>query len=112
MSEKSFLDTLILRRKEKKLSQSELAKKAGVSRNYISQIERGNFWNVSIGVMFEICSALEMQMNLKLVNHESFQDFARPTPRAAELATPLSGEGFSKLLQLAGGEALQESPIR
>ena len=78
MSETSFLDRLILRRKEKKMSQSELAQKAGVSRNYISRIERGNFWHVSISTMYAICSALDMQMNIKLVNYESFPDFEAP----------------------------------
>lgn len=84
----AFVDTLVLRRKEKKLSQSELAKVAGVSRNYISQIERGKIDNVSYIVFDRICIALELSFFLGVEKYENFQDFARPTPRALDAATP------------------------
>ena len=87
----SFVETITLRRKEKKLSQSELAKAAGVSRNYISQIERGDIENVSYRVFFEICKALELSFFLGHEKYENFQDFARPTPRALDVATCLCG---------------------
>lgn len=70
MSEKYFIDTLVLRRHELKMSQSDLAKRAGVSRNYISQIERGKIYGVSFKVFRGICAALNLQFGLSAVKLE------------------------------------------
>ena len=47
------------------LSQSELAKAAGVSRNYISRIERGYIDNVSYKILQKICAKLGLTMEIK-----------------------------------------------
>lgn len=78
MSEQYFVDTLILRRHELRMSQSDLAKKAGVSRNYISQIERGQIDGVSFKVFYSICAALKLQFGLSAVKYELFRDFSAP----------------------------------
>lgn len=54
--------------------------------------------------------AHEMVVDIDFVS--GITTLRRPTPRALELATPLTGENFSKLLELAGGNALQEPPIQ
>ncbi len=46
------------RRKEKGISQTELAEFAGISRNYISLIERGEAKNISIKVINHLAIAL------------------------------------------------------
>ena len=48
------------RRKEKGLSQGEVAQRAGISRNYISLIERGEARNVSINIINQLAIALEI----------------------------------------------------
>jgi len=80
--EKSFVDLLYLRRKELRMSQSELAEASGVSRNYISQIERGDIDNVSFGVFFKICAALKMSMSVTAAS------YAAQPPRAVDAAMP------------------------
>jgi transcriptional regulator with XRE-family HTH domain len=46
------------KRKEKGMSQTELAEFAGVSRNYISLIERGEAHNISLRVINQLAVAL------------------------------------------------------
>jgi len=46
------------RRREEKLSQEELAQRVGISRNYLSQIERGQATNLSWQVMERLTSTL------------------------------------------------------
>ena len=52
-------------RKQKKLTQVELAKKAGISQQIISRIERGEE-NISIATLKGITNALKVKVNLKL----------------------------------------------
>jgi len=52
------------RRKELKLSQSELAKKIGKARPYISQVENGR--NLSLSNLVLIAKALGMSLELKV----------------------------------------------
>lgn len=49
---------VLLRRKELNLTQGELAEQAGISRNYVSLIERGEASNVSVKVLHGLASAL------------------------------------------------------
>lgn len=46
------------RRRQMKISQTELAKMAGISRNYVSLIERGEAQNISINVLNQLAAAL------------------------------------------------------
>lgn len=49
------------RRKAERLSQGELAQRVGISRNYLSQIERGESTNLSWNVRSKLCSLLGIQ---------------------------------------------------
>lgn len=49
------------RRLQEGLSQEELAQKVGISRNYLSQIERGQSTNLSWQVMERLTSTLGLQ---------------------------------------------------
>ncbi|NJM45599.1 MAG: helix-turn-helix transcriptional regulator [Alkalinema sp. RU_4_3] len=46
------------RRQQEKLSQQELADRVGISRNYLSQIERGESNNLSWNVRYKLSSVL------------------------------------------------------
>lgn len=78
MTVQRFLDKLVLRRHEKKMSQAELGKAAGVSRNYISMIERGFIDNVSFLVLAKICMALSMALTIDATNYEEFRRDVKP----------------------------------
>lgn len=49
---------VLKRRKELNLTQGELAEQAGISRNYVSLIERGEVRNVSVNVLNELATVL------------------------------------------------------
>jgi len=49
---------VLTKRKEKKLNQTELGEMAGISRNYVSQIERGEADNISMKVLNQLAVAL------------------------------------------------------
>ncbi|QYH38461.1 helix-turn-helix transcriptional regulator [Algoriphagus sp. NBT04N3] len=61
-----FGQRIRLVRKEKGLSQEELAEKSGLNRPYISAIEQGKR-NVSLEVMEKLAVALETEINLLLL---------------------------------------------
>jgi putative transcriptional regulator len=50
-------------RKQKKLTQEELAAAAGITRNYISKIENGTDVNVSLKVLSAIAKKLEVKIS-------------------------------------------------
>ena len=49
------------RRRAEKLSQSDLAEQVEISRNYLSQIERGEATNLSWNVRIRLCNSLGIQ---------------------------------------------------
>lgn len=51
-------EQILQKRKEMKLTQQEVAEKAGISRNYVSMIERGTATNMSFNVICELGIAL------------------------------------------------------
>jgi XRE family transcriptional regulator of biofilm formation len=51
---------VLRRRREKDLSQQELANLANVSRNYVSIIERGEAKNISVEVLVKMAKALNV----------------------------------------------------
>ena len=66
------------RRRAEKLSQSELAEQVDISRNYLSQIERGEATNLSWNVRIRLCNSLGIQEdgNVSKPLPESLQAFA------------------------------------
>ena len=60
MDAKLFGKNVLILRKERKLSQEQLANLAEVSRNYISMIERGEADNVSEVIIQKLAGSLEV----------------------------------------------------
>lgn len=58
MDAKELGRQVLMRRKELELTQGELAEQAGISRNYVSLIERGEARNVSVNVLHELATVL------------------------------------------------------
>lgn len=58
MDAKTFGSNVLIFRKERKLNQAQLAKTSGVSRNYISMIERGEAENVSDEIISRLAVGL------------------------------------------------------
>lgn len=54
------------RREELKMSQDELAEKAGISRQTVSAIETGKYENVMIGTLKAIARALSCELDFFL----------------------------------------------
>jgi transcriptional regulator with XRE-family HTH domain len=69
----NIADTIHMRRREKKLTEGELAKKAGVSRNTISIIERGE-GNPTIQTLDAISRSLELELQVSFKPWEQFKD--------------------------------------
>jgi len=55
-------------RKERKLSQEELAKRAGISRNTLSKLENGYIANISIVTFEKVLNILGYQIDIKQNN--------------------------------------------
>ena len=52
-------------RKEKKISQSQLAEKVGVSRQTLSKLENGEIGKISLQVFMKVLDALEQEMHIE-----------------------------------------------
>lgn len=66
MTPKSLADRVRERRIEEDLSQEELANKVGISRNYLSEIERGVATNLSWQVMERLTTELGLRAEQQL----------------------------------------------
>jgi transcriptional regulator with XRE-family HTH domain len=66
----SLSELVAIYRKRLNLSQAELAKRAGVSRNYISLIERGHIENVTLHVYQSVCRELGFDIQFNIVEKE------------------------------------------
>lgn len=56
-------------RKEKKMTQSQVAEKTGISQPNITRFESGNY-NPSLEMMVRIASAMDMKLEIKLVEKD------------------------------------------
>ena len=56
----TFGEEVMLQRKRTGLSQTELAERVGISRNYVSLIERGRLETVTLGVLMRLCDVLDI----------------------------------------------------
>jgi len=64
MTEREILGRLILSiRTSKRITQEQLAERAGITRNNLSRIENGKY-NTGIDIIIRIANALEMQLTL------------------------------------------------
>lgn len=55
-------------RKEKKISQENLAKTVGISRNTLSKLENGYIANISIVTLDRVLNVLNYQLDIKQSN--------------------------------------------
>lgn len=60
-------------RKQKNMSQEDLALECGVNKNYLSDLERGTR-NPTVKVMEKIAKALEIDLSTLFKGIESFED--------------------------------------
>ena len=65
-SAKTFADRLLLARRDMRWDQSELASKSGVSRGYISEIERGVKRNIGVEIVVSLADALGVSVSYLL----------------------------------------------
>jgi transcriptional regulator with XRE-family HTH domain len=62
----TFWEVLRLERERKGMSQEDLATFAGVSRSYVSMIERGFTDRVSMGILQSLCDVLGLEFVVSL----------------------------------------------
>lgn len=65
-SAKTFADRLLLARRDMRWDQGELASKSGVSRGYISEIERGVKRNIGVEIVVSLAEALGVSVSYLL----------------------------------------------
>ncbi len=88
------------RRKELALSQEELAEKAGMSRAYISLIERGEVSNLSTNILDKLAIALGISFGQLIGQPEQSDLLIPPGLREFALAEGLSVETVDKLARI------------
>lgn len=101
MDAKLFGKNVLISRRDGNLSQEQLAKIAGVSRNYISMIERGEAENVSIEIIRKLAEGLGVKIEV-LTNEPSKTNYLVIPSALREFAIKegLSYEIVDKLRQM------------
>lgn len=87
-----------VKRKEKKLSQTELGELAGISRNYVSIIERGEADSISMKVLNQL--AVVLGTSPSELTGESSMVMIPPSLREFALQKNLSYEIIDKLVRI------------
>ena len=82
------------------LSQTALAQLAGISRNYVSLIERGEARNVSMNVLGSLAAALGVSPAVLTGQSEQDELLIAPTLRQLGLENDLSFETIDKLSRI------------
>lgn len=100
MSETEIGFQVAKRRQQLGLSQEALAKKADVSRNYISLIERGEATNISTSILSRIASALGATLHELMSESEHDELLIPPTLRELGRQDNLSFEVVDKLSRI------------
>lgn len=70
--------------KREGINQSELAKRLGVSKGYISQILNGNF-NYTLKKLIELSIAIEVIPNLRFISFKKGKTISKKTTRNAKI---------------------------
>lgn len=82
-------------RKEKNLSISELAEKAGVAKSYLSSIERNIQTNPSIQFMEKVCRVLDISVN-ELVLEDQAEESKNLDEEWVEIVREAMNSGVTK----------------
>lgn len=88
------------KRKEMGISQEELARQAGLSRNYISIIERGEATNVSMRIINSIALVLGTEPRELVTSDDQDPSLIPPSLRQLALADGLSYETVERLARI------------
>jgi transcriptional regulator with XRE-family HTH domain len=88
------------RRKDMGLSQETLAERAGISRNYISIIERGEARNVSMNIIGQLAIALETTPTELMNEPDRSEVLISPMLREFGLEASLSFEAIDRLARI------------
>lgn len=85
------------RRKKLRLSQQALAEAAGLSRNYISMIERGEAKNISTKVIEQLAVVLSTTPTQLMGSHDQYDRLISPALRDFALSERLSYDIVDRL---------------
>ncbi len=88
------------RRRQLQISQSKLAELAGISRNYVSLIERGEVKNASIGVLEALGAALGLTAGQLTGENQSDPIFIPPALRQLALKQKMQFETVERLVRI------------
>jgi len=101
MDAKELGRQVLARRKEKRWSQEELGELAGISRNYVSLIERGEAHSVSMKVINQLAVAFGVNVS-QLTGEIGDQSMVMISPELREfgLENNLSYEAIDKLARI------------
>ena len=88
------------RRRELEWSQDQLAEKAGVSRTYISLIERGEAPNITRGVLEKLAAALVTSVHVLLGQPEQDDLLIPPALKKFAIDAQLTVDVVEKLVRL------------
>ena len=101
MDAKLFGKNVLVLRRERKLSQEQLANFADISRNYISMVERGEAKNVSDDIIRKLALALEVSSEELTGSTRDESAIVIPAPlREFGIAQGLSYKIIDKLRQI------------
>ncbi len=110
MDSQVLADQVFRRRRELGISQSSLAKLAGISRNYVSMIERGEAQNVSINVLNSLAAALGTSPAVLTGETAGDQTLIPPALRQFALQAGLSFEIVDRLAHIPRRGAEPQTP--
>ncbi|MBO8157930.1 MAG: helix-turn-helix domain-containing protein [Bacillaceae bacterium] len=83
-------------REQKNMSLTELAKRAGIAKSYLSSIERGIQKNPSIQKLEKIAKVLDIDLHQLIQNHENDMELDGLDPDWIDLAREAMESGISK----------------
>ncbi|WP_342042519.1 helix-turn-helix domain-containing protein [Bacillus sp. OTU2372] len=83
-------------RKKRRLTLSELAERADISKSYLSNIERNLNQNPSIHVVKKIANVLNVDMKTLLYSEISQEDLQIPDKELMDLVNELKDSGIDK----------------
>jgi transcriptional regulator with XRE-family HTH domain len=83
----SFGGLVADRRKAIKMSQEELAKEAGISRNYVSVIERNEAHNLTVRTLCKLADALRFDAEFLFIRYAEWQSGQEDGLKAREKET-------------------------
>ena len=110
MDTQFLADQVFNQRRTLGISQGELAERAGISRNYVSLIERGEASNLSINVLNNLAAALGVTPAELTGEVQEAHTLIPPTLRGFALQAGLSFETVDRLARIPRRGAEPKTP--